>query len=38
MDRLAVLSRRQQEQLQSTYQEYLEEIVAARQREQAERG
>jgi hypothetical protein len=38
MDRLAVLSRRQQERLQSTYQEYLEKIVAARRREQSEGG
>jgi hypothetical protein len=37
LDRLAALSRRQQEQLQSTLQEYMEEIVAAqKKREEAE--
>jgi hypothetical protein len=36
LDRLAALSRRQQEQMQKTYQAYLNEILANQEREQAE--
>jgi hypothetical protein len=35
LDRLAALSRRQQEQLQSTLQEYMEEIMAAQKKREA---
>ena len=38
LDRLAALSRWQQEQLQSTFQTYVKEIMAAREREEAEKG
>ncbi len=35
LDRLAALSRKQQEQLQSTFQAYVQEVMAAREREKA---